>query len=372
MIENINDIDDIRAILDYKRAEAAEKLQLPDLEEERRRFWQRYAEDSVAETEAVSDNEESIDSEHHHARSARRWKRWCIAASSVAALFFGVFLTVVLRAPQPDPMQVFTASESAHNSLLEFDNDTYVIKGEKPDQSLIAHGIIATDNYIDLRNKSGKHPGSTPHTLTLTTPCGKDYTVTLSDGTTVLLNAGSQLIFPDEFGKENREVYLKGEAMFDVAHDKDHPFIVKTDYFETKVLGTKFNLRSYSKEDTHVTLIEGKVTVSKESAPELTLKPNEQVAIDPHGDLKKQTVDTYPYLEWQNGFFYFDNVALSQIMEELGRWYNVDVVFRTEKLLNYRMHFVASREESLMEAVRNLNALGIFYVTLDGKRIIIQ
>lgn len=165
---------------------------------------------------------------------------------------------------------------------------------------------------------------------------------------------------------------MKGEAYFDVAPDKEHPFIVKTDYFETVVLGTKFNVRSYSKLDAHVTLLEGKVTVANDMAPALTLQPEEQVSLTEDGMLRKQAVDIYPYLEWQNGYFYFDNVSLVEIMQELGRWYNVDVVFENDEMIDYKMHFVASRTESLMYAVRNLNALGIFYVTLDGNRIIIQ
>ena len=131
-------------------------------------------------------------------------------------------------------------------------------------------------------------------------------------------------------------------------------------------------MRSYSKLDAHVTLLEGKVTVANDMAPALTLQPEEQASLTEDGMLRKQAVDIYPYLEWQNGYFYFDNVSLVEIMQELGRWYNVDVVFENDEMLDYKMHFVACRTESLMYAVRNLNALGIFYVTLDGNRIIIQ
>lgn len=375
MIENINDIDDIKLILRYKRAEATNRIPLPDIEEERRRFWKNNAHPAMdvpgEATEMIIDAIPSDSKPTEHSRTMK-WKRWCIATSAAAAIFLGISFALFFYNPTPDRMQVYTADASASDSKLNLDDDTFIIKGEKPDRDLYAHGIIATEKYIDLSKKGKYSNRTTDHKLTLTTPCGKDYAVTLSDGTKVLLNAGSQLIFPESFGPGNREVYLKGEAMFDVTHDPKHPFIVKTDYFQTRVLGTKFNLRSYSKEDTHVTLIEGKVTVTKDKAPEITLNPNEQAALTQEGVIKKQTVDTYQYLEWQNGFFYFDNVSLTEIMQELGRWYNVDVVFRNEKMLNYRMHFVASRDESLMEAIKNLNALGIFYVTLDGKRIVIQ
>lgn len=362
MIENIDDKKDIGLILDCKRAMAMDNIPFPDIEEERKRFWEKQKQIRSSVNEVRCD--ESV--------NMRRLKRWCIAASVAAILFLGLFLGVFFYHPSVVQVQVFAADESAVDPKLNFGDVTYVIKEETPDRQLYAHGIVATRKSIDLSVKKTSVLPLQEQLQTLTTPCGQDYTVTLSDGTTVLLNAASQLVFPDVFVKEQRIVYLKGEAYFDVASDKEHPFIVKTDYFETAVLGTKFNVRSYSKIDAHVTLLEGKVTVTNDKTESLILEPGEQVTLSENGKLEKQIVDTYPYLEWQKGYFYFDNVSLIEIMQELGRWYNVDVVFENDEMIDYKMHFVASRTESLMYAIRNLNALGIFYVTLDGNRIIIQ
>lgn len=339
-----------------------DNIPFPDIEEERKRFWEKQKQIRSSVNEVRCD--ESV--------KMRRLKRWCIAASVAAILFLGLFLGVFFYHPSVVQVQVFAADESAVDPKLNFGDVTYVIKEETPDRQLYAHGIVATRKSIDLSAKKTSVLPLQEQLQTLTTPCGQDYTVTLSDGTTVLLNAASQLVFPDVFVKEQRIVYLKGEAYFDVASDKEHPFIVKTDYFETAVLGTKFNVRSYSKIDAHVTLLEGKVTVTNDKTESLILEPEEQVTLSENGKLEKQVVDTYPYLEWQKGYFYFDNVSLIEIMQELGRWYNVDVVFENDEMIDYKMHFVASRTESLMYAIRNLNALGIFYVTLDGNRIIIQ
>lgn len=235
--------------------------------------------------------------------------------------------------------------------------------------------VVSETGRISYQSAEGKG-GTTKDTARvmnrLVIPRGGEFNLTLSDGTRVWLNAETELRYPVQFNGKERVVYLKGEAYFDVASDKEHPFIVKTDYFETAVLGTKFNVRSYSKIDAHVTLLEGKVTVTNDKTESLILEPGEQVTLSENGKLEKQVVDTYPYLEWQKGYFYFDNVSLIEIMQELGRWYNVDVVFENDEMIDYKMHFVASRTESLMYAIRNLNALGIFYVTLDGNRIIIQ
>ncbi|MCI1648708.1 MAG: FecR domain-containing protein [Bacteroides sp.] len=354
MIEGIDNKDDIRLILNCKRAMAMDKIPHPNLEEERERFWESR------KLPRLYKNKQML-----------RLKRWSIVASIASVLFLGLFLSTFFYHPVV-PIQVFAADQTAVNPKLNFGGVTYTIKGETPNQKLSAQGIIATQKSIDL---SGLKMNSLPikeQLQTLTTPCGQNYTVTLSDGTTVMLNAVSKLIFPDVFVKDQRVVYLKGEAYFDVAPDKKHPFIVKTDYFQTKVLGTKFNVRSYSRADARVTLLEGKVTVTNSKMETLTLEPQEQASLAEDGMLQKQKVDIYPYLEWQKGYFSFDDVSLAEIMRELGRWYNMDVIFENQKMLDYKMHFSASRTESLTYAIRNLNALGIFYVTLDGSRIIIK
>ena len=365
MIENIDDKKDIGLILDCKRAMAMDNIPFPDIEEERKRFWEKQKQIRSSVNEVRCD--ESV--------KMRRLKRWCIAASVAAILFLGLFLGVFFYQPSVVQVQVFAADESAVDPKLNFRDVTYVIKEETPDRQLYAHGIVATRKSIDLSAKKTSVLPLQEQLQTLTTPCGQDYTVTLSDGTTVLLNAASQLVFPDVFVKEQRIVYLKGEAYFDVKKNKSRPFIVHTDAYSIEVLGTKFNVDAYPEtEKFETTLMHGsvKVTVTNDKTESLILEPGEQVTLSENGKLEKQVVDTYPYLEWQKGYFYFDNVSLIEIMQELGRWYNVDVVFENDEMIDYKMHFVASRTESLMYAIRNLNALGIFYVTLDGNRIIIQ
>lgn len=356
MIEHLENKEDARLIVDCKRVMAMEKVPLPDVEEERKRFRESRDRRQVNQ---------------YNTKKILRLKQWSIVASVAAVIFLALFLGVYFYHPSVVQVQVFVADQTAKDPKLNFGDVTYVIKEETPNHQLFAQGIVATRQTLDLRSKHATQPLK-EQLQTLTTPCGQDYTVILSDGTTVLLNAASQLTFPDIFVKDQRIVYLKGEAYFDVAPDKEHAFIVKTDYFETAVLGTKFNVRSYSKVDAHVTLFEGKVQVTNEKTGTLTLQPEEQATLIEGGGLSKQAVDIYPYLEWQKGYFYFDNVSLVEIMQELGRWYNVDVVFENDKILDYKMHFAANRTEDVMYAIRNLNALKIFYVTLDGNRIVIR
>lgn len=198
--------------------------------------------------------------------------------------------------------------------------------------------------------------------LALTTPRGKDYQVTLADGTKVWMNAESKLEFPETFTGSTREVILHGEAYFEVAKDVAHPFIVKTDYFQTKVLGTTFNVKAYSDKDANIVLIEGSVMISnlekQGKGNEVTLKPGQQLSVL-NSQFSIKEVDTYPYTQWREGFFYFEKQTLFEIMQELGRWYNVNIAFDNPEKMNIRLHYVCNRSQSITDAVRYLDAMGV-------------
>jgi ferric-dicitrate binding protein FerR (iron transport regulator) len=186
------------------------------------------------------------------------------------------------------------------------------------------------------------------------------------------MNAESKLEFPETFNGNTREVALHGEAYFEVAKDAKHPFIVKTDYFNTKVLGTSFNIRAYSERDANVVLVEGSVKVGMSGKEtEHTLKPGQQFSIL-NSQFSIKDVDTYPYTQWRDGFFYFDDTAMIEIMQELGRWYNVNIIFEEAKYMNTHLHFVAERRLSLSDIIRNINDLGIVNVEIQKDALIVN
>ncbi len=193
---------------------------------------------------------------------------------------------------------------------------------------------------------------------TITTPRGKTFTVTLSDGTEVMLNAESSLRYPTSFHGDKRIVELKGEAFFTVAKDKTHPFVVHTTQANTVVTGTKFNFRAYKGAASHVTLVEGHVSVnplcSKQS---VKLEPGEDIVLYGNGQLQVEQIDVERYIAWTEGFFYFEETPLSEIMSELGRWYNVNIYFSDEKIMNYHFNFWVNRNQSLRKALDMLNQL---------------
>ena len=206
--------------------------------------------------------------------------------------------------------------------------------------------------------------------LALTTPRGKDYHLTMADGTQVWLNADSRLEFPEAFGSDKREVKLKGEAYFEVAKDTQRPFVVHTDFITTQVLGTAFNVKAYSMRDAAVTLVEGVVRV-KAGSESRQLVPGQQAAIK-QAHLRVAQVDTYPYIQWKEGFLYYDNATLFTIMQDLARWYNVNVSFDDTSKMQLRLHFVVERSKSLDEAISSLNSLGEVHVQREGNVIVID
>ncbi len=208
----------------------------------------------------------------------------------------------------------------------------------------------------------------------LTVPRGMNKKITLADGTRVWLNAESQLEYPETFeGRERRVVHLAGEGYFEVAKDATHPFIVETDLLETQVLGTSFNVRAYSPDDAHVTLLEGSVKVSNaHHKKELLLTPGQNATLQKEGTFSVNEVEAKDYNAWAEGQFYFDNTELVEIMRELGRWYNINIIFTSQEAMHYRMHFQSDRSEPLSQVLDLLNSMQKVKAKLDNDKVIVS
>jgi ferric-dicitrate binding protein FerR (iron transport regulator) len=163
---------------------------------------------------------------------------------------------------------------------------------------------------------------------TVSTPRGGQYQLTLSDGSKVWLNAESAITFPTSFTGKERKVSIKGEAYFEVAHDASKPFQVTVNGMEVQVLGTHFNINAYNDEgEMKTTLLEGAVKVSKVSVSKLII-PGEQAVVSlTEPIIVVQQADVDEAVAWKNGLFHFDNADLQQVMRQLSRWYDVDVVY---------------------------------------------
>lgn len=181
------------------------------------------------------------------------------------------------------------------------------------------HGSI-----IDYRNDSAN---SGDQYNLLAVQKGGEYMLTLGDGTRVWMNADSRLKYPVCFNDTLREVFLEGEAYFEVAPDSSCPFLVETAQQQIKVLGTKFNVSAYLDEPTETTLLEGSVYLTGVVVKgEHQLVPGEQVVIDPvSNEFTVTEVDAENVIAWTLGKFVFDDNTLEQVMKKLERWYGVEV-----------------------------------------------
>ena len=199
-------------------------------------------------------------------------------------------------------------------------------------------------------------PSASPNKLVV--PEGTEYSLQLSDGTNVHLNAGSTLIFPSVFGKDARVVELSGEGYFDVTHS-NIPFIVKNKSMDVRVLGTTFNMTAYP-EDLMVTttLLTGKVAVTCHSQTDSTtqttiLTPGLQARFQPHeGVLQVDSVDVEEQTAWRRGEFAFEDVKLGNIMTIIGRSFALNVTFDTPELQDIKCFISIQRDKGYEEILK--------------------
>lgn len=223
----------------------------------------------------------------------------------------------------------------------------------------------------DDKLKKGAERVAVEEILTIETGRGEDRHLVLSDGTKVWLNAESSLLYPKHFSGKERKVQLSGEGYFEVKHNAKCPFVVEAANLVATDLGTAFGIQAYMGKTAQVTLVSGSVAVrQKGESSSFILKPNQMATLSADG-FNVTDVDTYPLVQRKSGLFYFHEVALVDVMKELGRWYRVKVVFESKSSLQTQVHFVAERKLSLEEIVRQLNELdGIQVVKLKQELLV--
>lgn len=226
----------------------------------------------------------------------------------------------------------------------------------------------------DTAAPTARHAATADTTLAhVATAEDETLTLHMADGTQVTLNANSRLDYPRRMRSGRRTVWLRGEALFRVSKDRRRPFLVHTTGLTTRVLGTTFDVRAYPGQRPSVALVEGRVQVTaRGSRHALTMVPGQKVEAGPAGTLVATTANTDEETAWSDGQFYFDNRRLEDIMDELGRWYGVDVVFGTPALRDLRLHFATSRRSTAAETVELLNSMHHFHARLQNQQIVIE
>ncbi len=203
----------------------------------------------------------------------------------------------------------------ANGSTWEFDTEQTAIR-----QISSGNLIINSDTLAEKSNEISSAMNQ------IIIPYGKRTDIVLADGTHIWLNSGSQLSYPNEFGADSREVYLSGEAFFNVKSNPDKPFYVITRDIKVKVFGTSFNVSSYDEDKTLETvLVEGKIAAGRNKlfAKSYDMVPGERLTYDKKNEeLNTDEVDVRMYSSWVNGYLIFENVPIAGIFKKLERYYN--------------------------------------------------
>lgn len=226
--------------------------------------------------------------------------------------------------------------------------------------------------------------------LRLNVPVGQSLQVDLPDGSKVFMHPGSRIVYPNHFIGDKREVKFSGQAYFVVARDVAHPFVVTTAKSQTTVLGTEFDITAYEGRPEYITLISGKVScrlLNGEQATdqenrrvgelwpqihEVILTPGQQLSIVNSQLTVRTLTDTDQFTSWRDGYFYFDNIPLRDILREIGQYYNVSIVSLRPWLLDYRMRFIVPREKGIDYVVKTLNRMEKVNAKLHHNRLYIN
>ena len=201
-------------------------------------------------------------------------------------------------------------------------------------------------------------------------PAGGEYQLVLCDGTIVYLNSMTKIRFPERFMENIREVEIEGEAFFEVTKNDHVPFVVKTRVYDITVLGTKFNVMTYSDDSVvNTTLVEGKVAVSGKCIEGTrVLLPNEQLELNyKSGIMNVRMVDVTYSTAWKDGLFRFRDERLEEIMRVLERWYDVTVKYEDESLKNLCFGFNMGRHETIDPLLQIFELNGKVKIVKEGK-----
>lgn len=319
--------------------------------------------------------------------------RWAAAASVALLVTAGIYFSVYhhTRTNGLANKSALPAADKApgeEGAILTLADGSHVVLDS------LADGIVAKQNGTDAVIKNGQlsyltSAGTPKEELvynTVSTPRGRQFQLLLPDGTKVWLNAATSIKYPTAFAAHERNVEVTGEAYFEVAQDKSKPFRV---HFTSSAegnrrgtilaLGTSFNVSAYRDDAAaKVTLLEGKVLVSPSSIENQNgiLIPGQQASMLynqlQQADMTIQRVDTSKVIAWKNGMLNLHNLALAEVMKQISRWYNIDVVYEGN-IPDITFWGEISRTENLSTVLSFMAQSGVnFKIEDGGKKIIVK
>lgn len=305
-------------------------------------------------------------------RFVRRMSRVAVAASFI---LFGVSSYFIFSSEQDKAVKIahvesltdYSFSKKAR--LILPGGDTLQITSAAMD-TLVRHSIFVENTG----NTLVYHSNRTVDTLvynTLEIPRGGAYSLQLADGTKVMLNSDSRLRFPETFSNDLREVYLEGEAYFQVAKNAQKPFIVHCDQYQVRVLGTSFNISAYPDDRISMTtLVEGRVQVECGDTT-VFLLPGVMASVS-GSKVSIRAVDVDSYISWTRDQFSFSEERLEDLFKKISRWYDVDFVYEDTKMKEYKFSGFIPRYESITAVLQIMEQAANVSFKMDNRRIVVS
>jgi len=311
---------------------------------------------------------------------------WRISAAAAAIfIVFGLWLYIEIASSPATRNEVAYQNDIAPGSnkaYLTLANGERILLNDAQNGRLAEQGGVSVHKTADgdlVYEGNTSAAGSVIVYNTIETPKGGQYTLTLPDGSKIWLNAASRVKFPASFaGAAKRRVELSGEAYFQIAKDKKHPFIVATDKQEVEVLGTHFNVNAYEDEKAvKTTLLEGSVKVVVIGAEgsvagglkSKILKPGQQSTLDDKG-IEVASVELDEAVAWKAGIFLFNEETLESIMKRLARWYDFEVEYKDADRQRVFGGGV-SRYDNISKILTKMEKTGGVHFKIEGRKIIV-
>lgn len=273
---------------------------------------------------------------HRIDRSILNYKRrnLLVRISAAAVLLVIIGISAVIFRPNDSAISVYARNvqqvEQSGNTRLILSGKKEVLI--KSNDSKIAYVGSGNEIKVDTSVVSQAVGDDEMVYNTVIVPYGKRTQITLSDNSSVWLNSGSKLVYPARFASDKREVYLEGEAIFEVSHNKQHPFHVLTHDVEVRVLGTVFDLSAYNDDKTTSTVLESGSVEMRENSGSLfgtskvTMVPGTlAVYSQGGGEITQSKVDVKQYTSWREGYIACEKQSLGHILKKISRYYNVSI-----------------------------------------------
>lgn len=296
------------------------------------------------------------------------FRRWAVAAAIFLAFGFGIW-AVWLQFATESPLAKLTSQygedvrPATIGPTLQLDNGSIINLDNKTEGIVSQQGDIT---YVD--GEYVQNISADVKWVTLSVPNGRNYRVTLSDGSVITLNAGSSLRYPTRFDIQERKVELKGEAYFDVKHIPSQKFVVETAKQRISVLGTEFNVRAYTQQEA-TSLIKGKVAV-RNLEKDVFLSPGDQAVVD-NTSLSKRTVDVEETISWLDGRIAGSLVGLQEVSPDIERRYDVHFVYPPGYHAGERAYINIDATENLSVVLQALEQTYKVQFKIKGKEVFV-